>query len=386
MFNSLAFWCVAGGLFAVAHLIPVAWVRLRTGALAAISLAGIVIVLELRLPEILLVLGSIVWVLGALLVVKPNPRGATTHAAVLMIAPLVAIWTAGKIGVANNHWLSLLFFVGSSFLLVKAFSLIKDRLEGKAVAFDPVVGAAYFLFFPTFLSGPMHTYDEFRKTMDAPEQPRGEVVPIVFRFVWGLFKVSVLATALDPLSLTALTDVPTLPVTDLLFGSVVYSGVLYFNFSGYTDMVIAISRAMGIRTPENFDLPYLSPSIRDFWRRWHITFSRALTAHVFMPLSRTLSKVFPGHRFLTPGIGYFATFLFTGFWHGSTLNFLLWGAWHAFGLVAQDFYQKLRPRRVGVPVKPGLAGQAVRIAVTFIFVSLGWIFFVLPVEQLGRIR
>lgn len=386
MFSTLAFWCVCAALFAAAHLIPTTWLRLRSGCLAAISLVGILLVLELTPTAICLALGSIAWVLGVLMVVKPNPRGATTRAAVLMIAPIVAIWATGKIAVANNHWLGLLFFVGSSFLLVKAFSLIKDRLEGKALGYDPVVGAAYFLYFPTFLAGPMHTYDEFHNTLVAPVQPRGEMVPIVFRFVWGLFKVSVLAAALDPLSLTALTKVDTIPVGELIFGAFAYSGVLYFNFSGYSDMVISISRAMGIHTPENFHLPYLSPSIRDFWRRWHITFSRALTAHVFMPLSRTLSRVLPKNRFVTPAIGYFATFVFAGFWHGSTVNFLLWGAWHALGLVVQDFYQKLRPRKIGAPAKPSLLGQSVRIAATFVFVSVGWIFFVLPVEQLGRIR
>ena len=232
MFSSLAFWCVVGGLFSAAHLIPPSSLRLRTGALAAISLAGVVIVLELGFPQILLAIGAVAWVLGALLVIKPNPRGATTRAALLLIAPILALWTTGKIAAANDKWLAFLFFLGSSFLLVKAFSLIKDRLEGKALGYDPVVGAAYFFYFPTFLSGPMHTYDEFRNTMDMPEKPRGEFVQILFRFVWGLFKVTVLAAALDPLSLTALTDAQAISPQDLVFGSFVYRADLYFNYSG----------------------------------------------------------------------------------------------------------------------------------------------------------
>ncbi len=386
MFATLSFWCACAALFVAAHLIPPDRLRLRAGVLAAISLAGIIVVLDLDLRQFLLILGSIAWVLGALMVVKPNPRGATLRTAVLLVAPVLMLWTVGKIATAHEAPLRWLFFIGSSFLLVKAFSLIKDRLEGKVAALDPVLGGAYFLFFPTFLSGPMHTYGEFRDTLAAPEDTKGQFVDIAFRFVWGLFQVNVLAVALGPASLTALLDFETIPAGHVVIGAFVYSGVLYFNFAGYSDMVIAVSRAMGIKVPENFDWPYLAPSIRDFWRRWHITFTRALTAHIFMPLSRTLMRVFPGRRFLIPAVGYMATFVFAGFWHGATANFLLWGAWHAIGLIAQDFAQKLFPKKPGQAAKPNFALMVVKTAATFTFVSLGWILFVLPLDHIARIR
>lgn len=386
MFATLTFWCVMAALFVAAQLIPPANLRLRAAVLGAVSVAGVVLVLDLDYRQLALLAAAIGWVLGALWLVKPNPRAATIRTALLMIAPILLLWTVGKIAAANDQPMKWLFFIGSSFLLVKAFSLIKDRLEGKAADFEPTMGAAYFLFFPTFLSGPMHTYGEFRATMAAPEPTKGEFVDIVFRFVLGLLKVSVLAPALAPASLTVLLDAEAIPVSQAVVGAFFYSGVLYFNFSGYTDIVISVSRAMGIKVPENFDWPYLAPSIRDFWRRWHITFSRALTAHVFMPTSRALSRALPGRRFLVPAIGYLATFLFAGFWHGATPNFLLWGAWHAFGLIAQDFAQKLRPRAIGAPVKPSMPMRVLKTIATFVFVSLGWIFFVLPLEQLAKIQ
>lgn len=386
MFGSISFWCVIAGLFVAAHLIGPQHPRLRSGALSLLSLAGIVIVFDLTPAQLALLAASIAWVIGALTVIKPNPRGATTRTALLIAAPVLGLWTVGKISTAMTGPLAWLFFIGSSFFVVKAYSLIKDRIEGKVPHLDPVLASAYFLFFPAFLSGPMHTYGEFRDTLANPEPAGANFVDIAFRFVWGLFKVSVLAAICTPASLEVLVKADTLSLPTVLYGALFYSGVLYFNFSGYSDMVIALSRAMGIKTPENFQTPYLSPSIRDFWRRWHITFSRALTAHVFIPVSRALTRALPGQRLAVPAIGYMATFLFAGFWHGAAVNFLLWGAWHAIGLIAQDFAQKLMPRKIGQPVKKNWPLTVLKTAATFAFVTVGWIFFVLPIDQILKIR
>lgn len=386
MFVTVSFWCVCAALFVAVRLVPPERVRLRAIALAAVSIAGIVLVLEPLPVQLGLCALAIAWVLAGLHFATRGAGRKGLRTALILIAPVLAVWAAGKVGAANASPLGVLFFVGSSFLLVKAFSLIKDRIEGKVAAVDPCVGLAYFLYFPAFLSGPMHNYSEFEAALAKPEAARENAVGLVFRFVWGLFQVSVLATFLDPASLTALVAAETIRWQDVIVAAFFYSWVLYFNFSGYSDMVIAVSRGLGVAIPENFDRPYLATSIRDFWRRWHITFSRALTAHVFMPVSRALTRALPGRRFLVPAIGYMATFLFAGFWHGATANFLLWGAWHALGLIAQDFSQKLLPRKPGVMPRDGWALRALKILGTFVFVTLGWILFVLPIDQLARIR
>ena len=386
MFASPSFWCICAALFIAVRLVPPQRLRLRAAALAAISVAGIVLVLKPQPIQLALCALAIAWVLAGLHFAGRGEGRRVLRTALLLVAPVLAIWATGKFGAANGSPAGVLFFVGSSFLLVKAFSLIKDRLEGKIAGVDPYVAAAYFLYFPAFLSGPMHDYGEFETALARPEPAKHEAVGLVFRFVWGLFQVSVLAVYLDPASLTALVGAATLHWQDVVVAAFFYSGVLYFNFSGYSDMVIAVSRGLGIEIPENFDRPYLAPSIRDFWRRWHITFSRALTAHVFMPVSRALTRALPGRRFLVPAIGYLATFVFAGFWHGATANFLLWGAWHALGLIAQDFAQKLRPRKPGLARSDSLAVRSVKTMATFVFVSLGWIFFVLPIDQLVKIR
>jgi alginate O-acetyltransferase complex protein AlgI len=386
MFASLPFWCACAALFIVIRLIPPENMRLKAAALSVVSVAGIMLVLKPDPVQAMLIALAIGWVLAGLHIAMRRAGNRSLKTALLLIAPVLAAWASGKIFAANTSPWGILFFVGSSYLLVKAFSLIKDRIEGRVTSVDPMVATAYFLYFPAFLSGPMHNYSEFEAALVKPELVQENFIALAFRFVWGLFQVNVLAVLLEPSSLAALVTAETIRLQDVIVGAFFYSGVLYFNFCGYSDMVIATSRGLGIAIPENFDRPYLATSIREFWRRWHITFSRALTAHVFMPVSRALVRALPGRKFLVPAIGYMATFLFAGFWHGATANFLLWGAWHALGLIAQDFSQKLKPRKPGPIRADSFPVRTVKVLATFTFVSAGWILFVLPVDQLVKIR
>jgi alginate O-acetyltransferase complex protein AlgI len=387
--TSLGFWAAFLGLFAVLHLAPPAMIRLRAAAIALIGAAVIATVFGLQGRQVLLLGLSVAWVVGSLCLVRSSSRRSSIWIALALIAPILGLWAVGKIAVAASGPPAWLFYVGSSFFLVKAFSLIKDRLEGKVTAFDPLVGAAYFLFPTTYVSGPMHTYGEFQDTLEKPQEIGDEIVDIGFRFVWGLFKVNVLAAIADQSSLTQLAHAASIPAGELAVAAIVYSFVLYFNFSGYTDIVISLSRLLGVRTPENFDWPYLATSIRDFWRRWHITFTRALTAHVFVPVTRALAGGPLGrNRFAAPLVGYLVTFLFVGFWHGSSPNFLVWGAWHACGLIAQDVAQRLSPPQ-GLGARStgwrAWSARALKTGATFLFVSAGWVFFVLPLEQLAKV-
>ncbi len=384
MFETLSCWCAFAALLVVVRLVPPDRESMRAGVLAFVSLVAIIVVLHLSLAVAALIVASTAWIAA---VVPRLSRGSShpIRTALLAIAPVALLWAVGKIAFANQLPLGWLFFLGSSFFLVKAFSLIRDRIDGKAKNASPALIGAYLLYFPTYLSGPMHYWDEFDDAFRNPESLSGaDAIDVAFRFTWGLFKVQVLAVLLGPLSLTALVTAPAISLPHLIAGALVYSWVLYFNFSGYVDMAIAVSRLIGLRVPENFHLPYLSQSIRDFWRRWHITFSRALTAHVFMPLSRTLATKVGTRRALVPVIGYLVTFIFAGFWHGATLNFLLWGAYHGVGLVGHDLYQR-NFRKKGPPGPANIVTTSVSVAATYVFVSLGWIFFVLPVGQLGRI-
>jgi len=203
-------------------------------------------------------------------------------------------------------------------------------------------------------------------------------------------KIKLLAALFTPLSLEAVKAAGALTMRGLVVGSFAYSIVIWADFSGYSDLAVATSRVVGIRTPENFNYPYAAANIREFWQRWHITFSRVLFAYVFFPVSRRLNTAFGGRRRAVLVTACLSTFLFCGYWHGPTLNFLLWGLYHGAGLLVYDLYRqaatKRRVKREGKPSFPyaELLGRAASVALTFTFVSFGWVFFVLPAGMIFK--
>ena len=173
----------------------------------------------------------------------------------------------------------------------------------------------------------------------------------MFRIALGLFKVKILAPLFLPLGLDSFSLAHRPTPKQLVIAAFVYSFILFWNFSGYSDLAIGISRLIGIKTPENFTSPYLAPNIREFWQRWHISFSRVLTSYLFVPLSRALGNKLGERPRAILIIAYLITFTFCGYWHGPTANFLLWGVYHAVGLIIYDVYRgyavKQRRKRKG---------------------------------------
>jgi alginate O-acetyltransferase complex protein AlgI len=306
----------------------------------------------------------------------------------LAVGTVVTVWALGKIGVSLGlSHLGWLFFLGASFLLVKLWTFCKDLYDGRIRDPEWWSFLAYCTFFPCFISGPMHYYTEFRQAFETRlPLDATALVDGVFRVLHGLVKVLIVAVALRPLSLEALdgrgfSDVT---VADLLLRSVIYSLVIYLDFSGYSDIAISSGRLVGVAVPENFRLPYLAGNLRDFWQRWHITFTRFLTQYLFVPFVRGFQRRLSGVTAMTlSSSAYLATFLFCGFWHGSTANYLAWGLYHGVGLAAYDYY---RQRRLSArPPVPGAAGGSrwrygLGALATFLFVSVGWLFFTLPLS------
>ena len=164
----------------------------------------------------------------------------------------------------------------------------------------------------------------------------------------------------------------------VISAALLYSLYIYIDFSGYCDMAIGMAYMMGIRTPENFNNPYFSTNISEFWKRWHITFSTFLKIYVFKPVITLLNRLpIARWRMLVSVTAYLVTFLVCGLWHGSTVNFVLWGLWHGIGLsVYKIFTYKKTAKPLTLPRK--IAG----IGGTFLFVTVGWIFFNYPIDNL----
>jgi alginate O-acetyltransferase complex protein AlgI len=220
----------------------------------------------------------------------------------------------------------------------------------------------YIMLFPKMIAGPIVRFHEIadqlqdRSAFDTVDHKLAGL----FRFVVGLAKKVLLANtlgqeadrifALDPTELSA-------PLAWL--GAVAYTFQIYFDFSGYSDMAIGIGRMIGFQFPENFNNPYISRSITEFWQRWHITLGRWMRDYLYIPLGG--NRVKPARLYFN----LWTVFLLSGFWHGAAWNFIAWGAFHGFFLILDRLVWLRVSRRLGV----------LSVVPTFVVVVVGWVLF-----------
>lgn len=171
------------------------------------------------------------------------------------------------------------------------------------------------------------------------------------------------------LSFAAASEGGVLTFVEAWGGALAYTFQLYFDFSGYSDMAIGISRLFGVRLPLNFDSPYKSVNIIEFWRRWHITLSRFLRDYLYFALG--------GNRKggVRRYVNLMTTMVLGGLWHGAGWTFVIWGGLHGFYLVINHGWQQLR-KTMGQDIKRStFLGRSVSTIVTFLAVVIGWVFF-----------
>jgi alginate O-acetyltransferase complex protein AlgI len=305
-------------------------------------------------------------------------------------------------------------WIGFSYISFRLIAVLRDRLAGKLAAYDLRTFVSYVLFFPSLAAGPIDRIERFARDYRQAEKPaasdgtalvqptaffaaiapavstarlkawfqdRPEDVSTAFtRIFWGLFKKFVLA---DMLALVALNPTNALQVHGagwLWPLTYFYAFQIYFDFAGYTDIAIGIGMLAGIRLPENFNAPYLKSNLAQFWAAWHISLTQWVRSYLFFPLTRAMRtrKVSAAETLLA---GQVATMLVIGLWHGVTWNFFIWGLWHALGLFAQNRWSEaVKPWFAARTLTPGWesALRWIGVAITFNYVALGWIWFVLP--------
>jgi len=235
--------------------------------------------------------------------------------------------------------------VGISFFTFVAVSYLVDIHRDRGLVLkDPIDTAFTFSFFPKVFSGPITFHHKFIAEL------RGNSVRPLFesgvkRFVYGLGKKFLVANTLA-VSVDAIFRIPR---GDLTFG-LAWTGVLlftlqiYIDFSGYTDMAIGLGNMLGFNIPENFNFPYISTSIKDFWKRWHITLSNWLQLYIFLPVAyKVMRSVRSDRKFgiRVEDLAYFTasfiTMLLCGIWHGAEWTFVVWGLWHGFFLILEHW-------------------------------------------------
>lgn len=259
--------------------------------------------------------------------------------------------------------------IGLSFYLFRAYSYLFDvYCGGYPAETHPVRLALYLSRFTEVLSGPIVLYRDENAVTCAVAEPL-QIAGGLVRFLLGLAKKVLLAASFFETWRYAYTAAAEeRSVLTALLGLSAYAFRIYFDFSGYSDMAIGIGQCLGITLPENFRYPYTATSVTDFWRRWHVSLSHFFRTYVYIPLG--------GNRRgrARTCLNLLIVFCMTGLWHGSEVNFLLWGLYHALLLVLEKTL--LRTALCRLP-------SALRRAYTISAVFLGWLIFAFDQSGVG---
>ncbi len=295
-------------------------------------------------------------------------RAVKTLPVWLLALAVVAAYSSLRYATADPappHWIVT---IGTSYILFRMLHLLFDHSQGELVVVPTLPDYLGFIFFfPTFLSGPVWRYEEYRESLNSsvanPLDSR-RVFSAFSRIANGCLKVLVFAHICRVLhDIFVQTSVQTASNTQLSAISFMSAVVLYliyffFDFSGYMDIVIGVGVLFGLQFPENFNAPFQSTDIIDFWNRWHITLSKWMQQYLFTPLVARLSRSLLGYvgiQYLGT-VGYLVVFLVVGLWHGVTLRFLCFGL--TLGIAAS--LTKLWDSKVMKLVFSGKRGNAVR--------------------------
>ncbi|MDO4805002.1 MAG: MBOAT family O-acyltransferase [Lachnospiraceae bacterium] len=250
------------------------------------------------------------------------------------------------------------FILGISFMTLSGISYLADIYRGKVKAQINIIRyALYMAFFVKIIEGPIVRYSDVSDQIRKPEVSLERFTEGIRRFSVGLAKKVLLADQLGVVAHDILGTSNNSPALAWL-GIISYTLQLYLDFSGYTDMAIGLAKMFGFDFKENFNNPYVSLSLSEFWRRWHISLSRWLRDYIYIPLGGSKS----GMTYLN----LFVTFLIAGFWHGATWNYCIWGAWNGLILCIERWGR--RHVRFTFPV-------IVRRIVTLFVIVIGWVFF-----------
>ena len=252
----------------------------------------------------------------------------------------------------NIIGINVLIPLGISYYTLALISYVIDIYKSKYEPSDSILDfLLYSMYFPCLFIGPINKYNEFSKEIKNISLNKENIFPGLFRISLGLIKKYIVANKLGVI-ISTLSQNTSLGGLYVLFGCFTYSVFLYCDFSGGIDMVLGISKVFNINLIENFNKPYLSESIKEFWQRWHISLGTWLKDYVYIPLGGNREGI------LRTKINIIATFIISGIWHG--IHYILWGIINGI-MVAINYKTRYK---------------YVNILMTIIVISLLWIFFI----------
>lgn len=269
--------------------------------------------------------------------------------------------------------LNIILPVGISFYTFQTLSYTVDIYKKKFQPTNDIVAFfAFVAFFPQLVAGPIerasHLLPQFFEKYKFNYQ---QVKSGLLLMLWGLFKKMIIADRVALLVNETYNNVGSYYGMEFVVGTIFFAFQIYCDFSGYSDIAIGASRTMGFDLMKNFDSPYFSKSITEFWRRWHISLSTWFRDYVYIPLGGSR-----GGKYRTY-LNLFLVFLISGIWHGAAMTFVIWGAVHgviivlekATGSFRKNIFQKIKL------TKKSIVGRFFFMTVTFVIVCFAWIFF-----------
>jgi alginate O-acetyltransferase complex protein AlgI len=260
------------------------------------------------------------------------------------------------------QWTKLVLPIGISFYTFETITYVVDvyrRTHKPLTKFWDY--QLYIILFPKLIAGPIIRYHDLADQIVERKDCVDDKLIGFYRFALGLGKKVLIANHMGLVADEIFgKNYLELDTISAWVGSLAYTFQIYFDFSGYSDMAIGLAKMMGFKFPENFNNPYISQSITEFWRRWHITLGSWMKNYLYIPLG--------GNKVSTKRLYFnlWLVFLTSGLWHGASWSFVFWGAFHGFFLVIERaFLLKVFTQ----------IGKIPSILITFLIVNIGWVFF-----------
>lgn len=272
------------------------------------------------------------------------------------------IGTINSVAGLSLPMLSIPLPIGISFFTFQTMSYVIDVYKGATkVQKNWVNYGTYVSMFPQLIAGPIVQYKTIAEQMEHRKENASDFAKGIHRFLLGMGKKVLLANTIGLLCDAVMAlEITQVPVLTAWLGAIAYTFQIYFDFSGYSDMAIGLGKMFGFHFLENFNYPYISRSITEFWRRWHISLSSWFKEYVYIPLGGNRRGV------LLQARNILVVWMLTGIWHGASWNYVLWGVYYGILLMLEKFLLK--------PVLKHLPGVLQNVY-TMVLVIFGWVLF-----------
>lgn len=277
-----------------------------------------------------------------------------------------AIESINQISKLNLSPMNIILPIGISFFTFQGMSYVIDVYRGDVrVQKDPFKVALYIVLFPQLVAGPIVRYRDIEKEVSDRSVTVESFSAGITRFIVGLGKKAIIANSMAEIVDSIWSaGIANNTVAIAWLGSIAYSLQIFYDFSGYSDMAIGIGKMLGFNFCENFDRPYISKDITEFWRRWHISLSSWFRDYVYIPLGGNRKHLYRNLMII---------FLLTGLWHGAAWHYVVWGIWNGLFIVGERLVRGRRKN--GKNAESGTLGTALSHVYALFVINTGWVLF-----------